>query len=257
VIHFRLFGASLCTHVTEQSPSTANVIFVPSFFGEAPLLAAVRTGQRPAREAFYRRHVAEVERLLLCLLGPEEPVAPHVEQIFSSALTALRSYMGKPEQLRIWLMRRVLQRCRQVHRRRRLRSMWSSLGADGTSRSGRKQSGRVTAGSVPRRGSGPKSDRSSPFGAPRQVASGEVLAVRELQPQGLPLSECYAVLNRVPLQLGTALCLYWIAEMPVDEIAQLCDLTEATVRQRIARGYEMFIDLAWADPELRCWLNPR
>lgn len=69
------------------------------------------------------------------------------------------------------------------------------------------------------------------------------------------LSAVYSVLDAIPNKDRVTFTLRRLEKMTIPEIAQICTISEATVKRRIASAQKRFEKLAMANPALKIWLN--
>jgi RNA polymerase sigma-70 factor (ECF subfamily) len=65
----------------------------------------------------------------------------------------------------------------------------------------------------------------------------------------------YAILDRMPAVERVAFALRYIEGMELQEVADACGVSLATVKRRIARGERQFVAEAQADPVLLVWIQ--
>jgi RNA polymerase sigma-70 factor (ECF subfamily) len=65
----------------------------------------------------------------------------------------------------------------------------------------------------------------------------------------------YAALDQLPAAERVAFALRFIDEMPLEDVAQACNVSLATIKRRIASAEQRFTSIARRDPVLRTWLE--
>jgi RNA polymerase sigma-70 factor (ECF subfamily) len=165
--------------------------------GSAELVARIRRGDQWAEEAFYRRHVALVRSTVRRLLGSSLEAEDIVQDAF---VTAFESWdqLREPEHAKRWLLTIAI---RKVHRRFRRRRLLRVLGLDQTT----------------------------------DDATLEALARPDLSSEArAELSLLDAVLRRLPAEARIAWMLRFVDGSSLEEVAELCECSLATVKRRIA-----------------------
>jgi RNA polymerase sigma-70 factor, ECF subfamily len=166
---------------------------------DAQLVKRARSGDQWAEEALYRRHVCEVTRVVLRLLGRRDEAEDVVQDAFVQALADLPG-LEKPEAFRGWLMRIAVH---QVHRRFRRRKLLRLLGLD--------------------RGT----DDVTLAGQADRAASPEVKAT---------LQEIDAVLSRLPSAARMAWVLRHVEGRTVDDVVDQMSSSRSTVKRLLDRA---------------------
>jgi len=169
----------------------------PLEISDADLARRINGGDRWAEEAFYRRHVPAVLGLaqrLLANLADAEDVAQDTFVTAFQIWDQLRDY----ERARSWLMQITV---RKVHRRFRRRQLLRLLGLD----------------------------------RPIEDAPLESLAREDTAAETRSeLAVLTGVLNLMPAKLKIAWMLRYVEGLPLDEVAEQCRCSRATVKRRIA-----------------------
>ncbi len=87
-----------------------------------------------------------------------------------------------------------------------------------------------------------------PLAAPRSVVAVAGTGDASLERAAYELLQCLAPKRAVMLAL------HWLAELPIEEVAMLCDESLVVVRQQLLAARSEFLELAWGDSELRPWI---
>ncbi len=69
-----------------------------------------------------------------------------------------------------------------------------------------------------------------------------------------PQQAMYQLLHSLVPKRSIMLALHWIAELPIEEVAMLCDESLVTVRQQLLTARAEFLELAWGHDDLRPWI---
>ncbi len=69
------------------------------------------------------------------------------------------------------------------------------------------------------------------------------------------LRRTYAALDQLPANERIAFVLRHIEEMPLDDVADACDVSLATIKRRLNAAEQRFAAMARRDPVLRSWLE--
>lgn len=69
------------------------------------------------------------------------------------------------------------------------------------------------------------------------------------------LRRTYAILDQLPANERIAFALRHIEEMPLDDVAQACEVSLATIKRRLNAAEQRFTAMARRDPVLRSWLE--
>lgn len=65
----------------------------------------------------------------------------------------------------------------------------------------------------------------------------------------------YAALDQLPSDERVAFALRFIDEMPLEDVAQACGVSLATIKRRLARAEQRFTTIARRDPVLKTWIE--
>jgi RNA polymerase sigma-70 factor (ECF subfamily) len=183
---------------------------------DASLVEALRQGQRRALGDLFDRYGTHVYRVLLRTLGPDVELPDLVHDVFLQAYEGIDG-LHDPSKLKSWLASMAVFTARGCIRKRQ-RWRWFA----------REEEAAVSAG---------------PGAIP---ATAEVSAA---------LRMAYVVLNQLPVDERIAFALRHIDGMKLEEVAEACDTSLATVKRRLQRGQARFLDLAAKYPALGEWLE--
>ncbi|MBS2018077.1 MAG: RNA polymerase sigma factor [Deltaproteobacteria bacterium] len=164
---------------------------------DAALVADVVSGDRAAEEALYRRHAPGVLRLATRLLRSHEDALDVLQDTFVAAFEDIEK-LREPSAFAAWAHRIAV---RLVHRRFRKRKLLAVLGLDRRS----------------------------------EDASLESLADESASPEArIELRWLDAALAKVDDRERIAWMLRFVEDLPLEEVAEACSCSLATVKRRIA-----------------------
>ena len=164
---------------------------------DGALVAAVLAGDRGAEEALYRRHAPSVLRLATRLLRSNEDASDVLQDAFVTAFEDVKA-LREPDAFRAWVHRITV---RLVHRRFRRRRLLGLLGLD-------------------RRA---------------DEVSLESLADESASPEArVELRWLDAALARIDGKDRIAWMLRYVEGLALEEVAETCECSLATVKRRIA-----------------------
>jgi RNA polymerase sigma-70 factor (ECF subfamily) len=205
--------------MSEERPVRAGLRLVrPADTADVVALETLRRREPAAVGAFFDRHAAHVERLLRGVLGPDPDIPDLVQQTFLEALSSLPGFRSDAGSLVPWLNRIAVFTARRHIRRRSVRR-WVRFAA-------------------------PEALPDPPASA----ASPAVLAA---------LRRTYALLDRLATDERIAFALRFVRELELTEVAEAMGVSLATVKRRLERGRERFLEWARHDPVLRGWLEEK
>jgi RNA polymerase sigma-70 factor (ECF subfamily) len=179
------------------------------------LVAALRARRPEALAALFDRYSSHVYRVLLRTLGPDGDLADLVHDVFVVAFEDIDD-LKDASKLKGWLASVAVFTARGCIRRRQ-RWRWLS------------RLTQAEVGGGPRPTSGPEVDE----------------AVRSTS----------AILERLPVDERMAFALRFVDGMKLEEVAEACRTSLATVKRRLARAERRFLELARANPALQEWLS--
>ena len=186
--------SALSAHSSRAAPAGRDVTTPRD---DGALVAGVLAGDRAAEEALYRRHAPSVLRLATRLLRSNQDASDVLQDAFVTAFEDLGS-LREPEAFRAWLHRITV---RLVHRRFRRRRMLGLLGLD-------KQNDEVSL---------------------------ESLADESASPEArVELRWLDAALARIDGKERIAWMLRHVEGLALEEVAETCDCSLATVKRRVA-----------------------
>jgi RNA polymerase sigma-70 factor (ECF subfamily) len=170
-----------------------------------------------AAAQFYDRYAPEVQRILTRVLGVDRDLSDLLQEVFARALSQIDK-LEHPERLRAWLSSVAVFTARG-HIRRRKRQRWLL------------------------------------FFAPEDVPD-----VRASEPEHelqRAVRAVYVVLERLPTEERIAFALRFFEQLELQEVADACQVSLATIKRRLASAGERFTSIAGDVPELRAWLEER
>lgn len=159
------------------------------------LVARMRSGERWAKEAFYRKHVERAYRLARRLVRNDADADDVVQEAFAQAFVDLGK-LRDPGALRPWFLRIVVNRAHRKFRRRRVLSF---------------------------------------LGLTPPPDSGAVFVHHEAPPDvRAELALLAQTLDQMAVAQRTAWVLRRVEGLSLQEVAQACDVSLATAKRRIA-----------------------
>jgi len=163
------------------------------------LARRISGGDRWAEEAFYRRHVDTVYGVVCPLLGRSHEAEDVVQETFATAFE-IWNQLREPARARQWLLQIAV---RKVHRRFRRRRVLRALGLD------------------------------------RSTDDATLEALARFDVDGETRAEL-AILDRVLRELAAAERIAWMLRhvegLGLEEVAEECGCSLATVKRRVARA---------------------
>lgn len=180
-----------------QSASTQQVSTqqIGTNVDDSELVARILSGDSWAKEAFYRKHVAQAYRVARRLVGHGPDAEDVVQEAFSQAFVDL-PHLRNPDTLRSWFLRIVVNRAHRKFRRRRVLKFFG-WGADFE-----------------------WDDFETSGQCPADVAA--------------ELTLVSSVLENVPASARTAWVLRRVEGCSLAEVAEACGCSLATIKRRIA-----------------------
>jgi RNA polymerase sigma-70 factor (ECF subfamily) len=180
-----------------------------------PLLPGLRAGDPTAAAQLFDRHVAQVERAVQGVLGPDPEVEDLVQDAFVAALRGIDGFRGDEGALAAWVRGIAVRLALKKIRWRRTRR-W--LGMEGT------------------------------------AVVTDLQAVVDTGTQAA-LGRAYALLERLPAVERAAFGMRFIEGMQLEEVAQALGVSLATTKRRLQSARERFAALAAGDVLLRDWVG--
>lgn len=180
------------------------------------LVDGLCAGEPWAQVALFDRFAPHVERLLRRVLGPDPELADVVQETFVQAMTSARN-LRDPGSLKSWLSSIAVHTARGLIRRRRVRS-WLRFW--------------------------------DPEALPETIDPGNAdTTVREA------LVRTYAILAALPADERIAFTLRFVEGMELAEAAAVSRCSLATIKRRIDRALEQFVQAARGDDVLVGWIE--
>jgi RNA polymerase sigma-70 factor (ECF subfamily) len=190
------------------------VVRLPIPETDAGLVAALTAGRPDARTALFDRYAGDVERVLYRILGPDPEVYDLLHDVFLVALTSVHG-LRNADALRSWLTGIAVRKARKCIRRRK---RWRFIQF------------------VP------------PSGLPEREAITASAEVSEA------VRSAYALLGELPADERIAFALRHIDGMELTAVAEACGVSLATIKRRLSRAQEKFVERAAAHGALHEWL---
>jgi RNA polymerase sigma-70 factor, ECF subfamily len=198
---------------TPSKHAGENVRALPFRGDDSALVEAVLRGHPAAAVAFHDRFAGKVHAFLYRMLGADQELEDTVHDVFVRALEALPT-LRDPAALDSWMMG-VTVRTARTRLQRRARRWWLRL---------------MPTDTVP-----------EPVAPARDPAADEALRAT------------YRILNMLPVDERIALVLRFAAEMTLAEAARASDVSLATIKRRVKRAEERFLEHAKTEPALAGW----
>jgi RNA polymerase sigma-70 factor, ECF subfamily len=173
-------------------------------------------GEPWAAAALLDRYGSMVERLIRRVMGHDPELADLVHDAFATILASVHQVRAG-EALKGWIAQVAVHSAHHAIRKRRA-TRWLCF---------------WRAGMDP-----PAEPTTEPALGPRD-------AVRRV----------YEVLDHLPADERVAFVLRFLEDMTVNEVAEACDVSLATIKRRLTRAERRFVAAAQRDPVLRTWLE--
>lgn len=180
------------------------------------LVEGLRAAEPWARLALFDRFGPHVERLLRRVLGPDPELADALQETFLQAMTSAAG-LRDSRSLKPWLSAIAVHTARGLIRRRRVRS-WLR------------------------------------FWDPDELPD-VVDPSRADSPAREAVHRTYAILATLPANERIAFTLRFVEGMELVEAAEACRCSLATVKRRIDRALESFVQAARGDDVLEAWVE--
>jgi len=177
---------------------------VPFIGDDEALAIALKAGQPGAREALYDRYAPHVRRVIVRTLGTNADLQDHLHNVFIEAFSAT-SGIRDGSKLKAWLTS-VTVYTAIAHIRRRVRRRWLV------------------------------------FAPPEELPPIPVPGLDEEKRQAL--TQVYEVLDRMPIRERMPFTLRVIDGMPLQEVADACEVSLATIKRRIDKARHRFMVMA-------------
>jgi RNA polymerase sigma-70 factor (ECF subfamily) len=199
-----------------QPATTASVIHPPAFQHDAVLVGAAVAGDEAAARVLFNRYASYVRRIVARVLGSGPDVTCDcVHDVFVQVFRNLHR-VDKPESLKAWIASVSVNVARK-----RIRSM--------------------------------QRQRWLRFLPHEQLP--EQVAPARSDEAGEALAATYRVLAELPADERIAFALRFIEDMQLNEVADACEVSLATIKRRLQRAESAFVALAAKDPALAPWLE--
>ena len=178
---------------------------------DAEIVAAIRRGETWAAAALLDRHGPLVERLIRRIMGHDVDLADLVQDAFTTILSSI-DQVRDDNAVKAWMSSIAVHTAHHAIRRRQL-SRWIFFW-----------------------------QKEEPFDAPVNEAD---FGAREC------VRHVYTALDRLPVEERIVFTLRFIEEMQLEDIANSCGVSLATIKRRITRAEQRFNAIAQQDPVLR------
>lgn len=188
----------------------------PEDIDDAALAAAALDGSQEACRLLMARHREGVHRLVRLQVSDADAALDLTQEAFIAAFLALHRY-DRARPFRWWVARIALNKCRDWHRRRAVRSFFFRARP-------------VEEG----------------FDVPDQAADPESQAAARAE-----LAMVRRAIDGLPESLRTVLLLRTVEEMPQAEVAALLDVSEKTVETRLYRARQKLQQIMRDNPAPR------
>lgn len=186
---------------------------------DAALVLAVRGGaDAQALGRLFDRYGAHVHRVLIRTLGPDAELPDLVHDVFVEAVQNVGS-LKDPDKLKSWLASIAVFTARGCIRRRQ---RWRWLN---------REPHRVPDWGVP----------IASNSAPAEISEA--------------LRCTYEVLSRFPVDERLAFALRFVDGMKLEDVAETCKVSLATIKRRLSRADKRFRALSAAHPSLQEWID--
>jgi len=167
---------------------------------DAALVVAARAGEPWAQEALFRRHAPRLNGLAFRVMGRDDEIDDLVQDTFIAALSSL-GRLDKPDAFASWIGGILV---RQAYKKIRRRRMLARLGLG-------RAAGAIDLDELASLGSSPE-------------RAAEIRTV-------------YAAVESMPAELRIPLVLHRVEGLGLEEVAEMMDVSLATVKRRIADGH--------------------
>jgi RNA polymerase sigma-70 factor (ECF subfamily) len=201
-------------HPEPESAPRGRLLRLPLPESDAALVAAVQAGRDDGREELVRRCGPDVERVLYRVLGPDPELEDVAHEVFVAAFLSL-DQLRNPHALRSWLVGIAIRKARKLIARRKRWSFIRSV---------------------------------APNDLPEHEASTSSADVSDA------LRSTYRVLAQLPVDDRIAFALRQVDGMELNAVAEVTDVSLATVKRRIVRARRRFVQLARKSEVLAPWL---
>lgn len=202
--------------VAARASKSGTVVRLPQTArSDAELVAAMRRGEHWAAAALLDRYGALVERLIRRIMGHDVDLADLVQDAFATILSSIDQVRDETA-VKAWMSSIAVHTAHRAIRRRQL-SRWIFFW-----------------------------QKDETCDAPTRDTD---FAAREC------VQHVYAALEQLPAEDRIVFALRFIEEMQLEDIADSCGVSLATIKRRISRAEQRFVAIARRDPVLRPWLE--
>lgn len=185
---------------------------LPVAYTDRALVVSLRAREAGASEMLFDRYGPYVERLIVRVVGLDPEVPDLIHEAFARALEGIHG-LRESSALKGWLGSIALFTARVFLRNRRTRRRWLR------------------------------------FLPPNDLP--EMAATVALPEVSQTLKRTYVVLDALPADERIAFALRFVDGMELTEIAQIAGVSLATIKRRLIRAQQLFLDAARRDPLLR------
>jgi RNA polymerase sigma-70 factor (ECF subfamily) len=179
------------------------------------LVEGLRRGDAAARKELFERFAPHVERVLVRVLGRDPELADALHDTFVQAFASVTS-LRDASALKAWLSMVAVYTARGIIRRRKVRR-WLR------------------------------------FWAPEDLP--ETAAPGPSAEDSWAVARVYALLDRLPADHRIAFSLRYVEGMSLQEVAEACACSLATVKRRLSRAQTSFLEASRTDPVLAEWAS--
>lgn len=192
-----------------------NVVFPVQFQDEAELLTSLQARDPGATAAFYNRYAKHVIRVLARVLGQDQELDDLLHEVFVRAIEGVDK-VREADRLKAWLTSIAVFTARGAIRYR-TRRRWLGYRAPEN---------------IP--------DVAGNLGDPEASDA---------------LRRTYAILDGMPADQRIPFSLRVIDGMPLNDVAEACGVSLATIKRRLQRAEYTFVRQAQRDPILASWVD--
>ena len=193
--------------------TTGGVAQVAPSEDDSALVEGLRRGDSAARRELFDRFSPHVERVLARVLGRDPELSDALHDTFVQAFGSVSS-LRDASALKAWLSMVAVYTARGIIRRRKVRR-WLR------------------------------------FWAPEDLP--ETAASTASAEDTWAVSRVYALLDQLPADHRIAFTLRYVEGMSLQEVAEACSCSLATVKRRLSRAQTTFLEAARTDPVLAEW----
>ena len=169
---------------------------------DAALVVAARAGETWAQEALFRRHAPRLNALAFRVMGRDDEIDDLVQDTFIAALSSL-ARLEQPDAFALWVGGILV---RQAYKKIRRRRILARLGL-----------GRASLA----------------------IDLDELVSQATSPERSAELRALYAVVESMPADLRVPLVLHRVEGLGLEKVAEMMDVSLATVKRRIAEAHAM------------------